>query len=120
MGSDRITLNECTKADLRWIINRILQMTTFDKKEYYLKRALSDLWYEKEKQRINEGDKYLEISDKKLKEYIQLMKQYQGKSLTEIPTNVKKKAVQLLKEVEEADKKWRKLLGVNEVTDNGK
>lgn len=110
MGSDRITLNECTKADLRWIINRILQMTTFDKRDYYLQRALSDLWYEKERQRIDEGDKYLEISDKKLKEYIQLMEPYERKPMTEIPTNVRKKAIQLLKEVEEADKKWRKSL----------
>lgn len=114
MGSDHITLNECTKADLRWVINRILQMTTFDNRDYYLQRALSDLWYEKEKQRTLQVDKYLEISDKKLKEYIQLMETYQGKPLTEIPTNVRKKAIQLLKEIEEADKKWRKSLGLKE------
>lgn len=114
MGSDHITLNECTKADLRWIINRILQMTAFGRGDYYLNRALGDLWYEKEKQRIDEGDKYLEISNDKLREYIRLMEPYKGKPLNEIPVNVRKKGVQLLKETEEADKKWRKSLGLKE------
>lgn len=111
MGSDHITLNECTKADLRWIINRILQMTTFDKRDYYLQRALSELWYEKERQRIDEGEKHLEVSNDKLLEYSRLLEPYDGKPLSEIPRNVVKKATQLLKE---ADKKWRKSLGLKE------
>ena len=114
MGSDRLTLNECSKADLRWIINRILEMVAFNNKDYYLKRALSDLWYEKEKQRIDEGEKYLELSNAKLTEYTSLMQQHRGKSLLEIPDGVLEKAAQLLKEAEVADKKWRKSLGLKE------
>ncbi len=114
MGNGRITLNECTKADLRWIINRILQMTTLSNRDHYLQRALSDLWYEKEKQRIDDADKFLEVSNEKVSEYIRLMEPYEGKPLTEIPVNVRKKAIQLLKETEEADKKWRKLMGLKE------
>lgn len=114
MGSDHITLNECSKADLRWIINRILQMTAFDRGDYYLNRALGDLWYEKEKQRIDEGKKYLELSNAKLTEYTSLMQQHRGKSLLEIPDGVLEKAAQLLKEAEAAYKKWKKLLGLKE------
>lgn len=35
----KMTLNDCTKADLIWIINRVLQMTTLNKADYYIPLA---------------------------------------------------------------------------------
>ena len=112
MSKDHLTLGDCTKADLLWIIKYMIRFGGSD--DYYLQRALNQLWYEKEKQRIDEGDKYLEISNAKLSEYFSLMQQHQGKSFLEIPDGVLEKAAQLLKEAEAADKKWRKSLGLKE------
>ena len=51
----KLTLNTCTKTDLLWIINRILQRTAPFNQDYELLRALNDLAYEKEKQQIGKA-----------------------------------------------------------------
>ena len=107
---DHITLNECTKADLLWIINRL----TIMQGDYYLKRALNDLWYEKEKQRIAEADKYAKLANTKRREYIELLGPYDGQSIMSIPMKVLDKADTLMKEAQAADKKYMKLMGITE------
>ena len=37
--SKKLTLHDCTKADLIWIINRVLQMTTLNNADYYMDKG---------------------------------------------------------------------------------
>lgn len=54
-NKDHITLSECTKEDLLWIIKRMSVL----RGDYYLEKALNELWYEKEMKRIDEADSKL-------------------------------------------------------------
>ena len=105
---DHITLNECTKADLLWIINRMSVMHG----AYYLERALNELWYEKEKQRIAEADKYRKIVAEKTRAYNDLMQPYDGQFYSSIPDSVIHKAAKLTREADAAQKKFMSLMGI--------
>lgn len=104
MSKDNLTLSECTKADLLWIIK---YLTRFGggSDDYYLKRALNQLWYEKEKQRIDEANKYAKLADAKRREYIELLSPYNGQPLISIPTKVLNRADKLMKEARDADQR---------------
>ena len=106
-------LTKFSKADLIWIVNRALQMASLSNSDYYLRRAISDLGYEKEKQRIASAEKYSKIADEKRRQYIELLSAYDGQRLIDIPLEVLNKADKLIKEANEADKKWSKLVGIN-------
>lgn len=108
----KLTLNTCTKADLLWIINRILQRTAFFSQDYELLRALNDLAYEKEKQQLDKADQYGLLADRKRREYIDLLAPYDGMPIEDIPTDVLVKAHSLLDEAHAADKKLAKLIGL--------
>ena len=105
-------LKNCTKEDLRWIIKRILQLACYSNQDWYLSRALSDLSFEKEKRKLDAADKLAQDAHEKRLEYIRLLEPYRGKLDKEIPKATKIKALQLLKEAEDADEKWSKLMGV--------
>ena len=105
-----MTLAQCTKEDLIWVINRLLQMCCFYQKDYYLSHALSDLHYHKEKARIDEAEKIGKIADAKQQEYIEIMRPYDGKRLADIPLDVLEKASQALSEADAAEKKFMKLM----------
>ena len=108
----KLTLNTCTKTDLLWIINRILQRTAPFNQDYELLRALNDLAYEKEKQQIGKAEKYGEIADEKRREYIELLAPYDGMPIKDIPQKVLEKAYALLEEAAAAEEKFAKLIGV--------
>lgn len=105
-----MTLEQCSKADLLWIINRMC-MYSLGKRE--LNRALDDLEYEKEKARIDEADKYARLADEKRKAYIDLLNPYVGMKWCDIPLSVLEKAAELQKQAEAADQKWAKLMRVD-------
>ena len=111
-AKDRITLNECSKADLIWVINRILQMTAFGDVNRYLERALNDLWYEKQRQRLSEAERINELAAAKRREYVDLLSPYQGEPFNEIPLPVLNKGAKLLEEAQVLDKKWSRLMGI--------
>ena len=113
MGKDHLALSDCTKADLLWIIKRLICFGG-GSSDHYLQRALNDLWYEKEKQRIEEADKYAKLADSKRRECIELLGPYDGQPLLSIPLKVLNKADKLMKEAQEADKKYMKLSGIKE------
>ena len=110
-NKSHITLSECTKAELLWIINRLVCFGG-GSSDYYLQRALNDLWYEKEKQRIAEAQKYAKLADTKRRECIELLGPYDGQPLPSIPMNVLDKADRLMKEAQAADKKYMKLMDI--------
>lgn len=109
-NKDHITLSECTKEDLLWIIERMSVL----RGDYYLEKALNELWYEKEMKRIDEADKQAVIADQKRREYISLLAPYKGKHILDIPHNVLEKADKAMKAAKEADKKYAKLMGLED------
>ena len=106
----RLVLQDCTKSDLIWIINRVLQMTTFNKDDYYINRALSDLRYEKENKAIDEAEKIAEQSRKKWDEYLAILVPYDGKPFKDIPLDVLTRAQSVYDEAIALDKKWIKIM----------
>lgn len=101
-------LKKYTKDDLIWIIKRLFTQPIGS---IQLSRAVSDLEFEKEKQRLAETDKYAHISDDKRRQCIDLLKRYDGWRLIDIPIDVLKKADRLMREAQDADAKWSKLMG---------
>lgn len=110
MKNDHITLSQCSKADLVWVINRIKIRMGPSPVGYYIDQALNDLWYEKQKQRINEAEGVAARADAKRREYIDLLKPYEGKRIVDIPIDVIRRADALMKEARNLDEKWKKLM----------
>ena len=100
-----MTLSQCSKADLLWILKRLSFWCKHD-----IDRALIDLAYEKETERINEAETYSKLSYDKRMEYFDLMRPYDGVKIADIPLNILNKAYALLDEAEAADKKFAKLM----------
>lgn len=112
MPRKNLTLNKCTREDLIWIINRILQRTSFNNQDYELMRALNDLEYEKEKRQIAEADRIGDQSKQKWGEYIAILDQCDGKPIKDIPPDVLTRAQRVYDEALALDKKWSKLMGL--------
>ena len=107
-----MTLSQCSKEDLLWVIKRLCQANP-GRVQHDLERVLIDLDYEKEKYRINEAEKYNNLADEKRREYIALLKPYEGARFIDIPLEVLEKADKALKEARQADQKYAKLLGLD-------
>lgn len=105
---DHITLSECTKDDLLWIIKRM----SFLDGDYSLKSALNELWYEKETKRIAEAEKQSKFAAQKMREYIELMSPYDGKPIRDIPYSVMDKAEKAMKAAQKARKRYAVLMGL--------
>jgi hypothetical protein len=103
-----MTLSQCTKADLLWIIKRLQIRCRYD-----VDRALNDLAYEKEKERIAEAERCYKLADKKRREYLEILEPYDGKKIVDIPLSVLKKADKAMKEAQDADNRWAKLMGLD-------
>ena len=97
-----MTLQQCTKADLLWVIDRACKHNLSD---WAIKAALDDLELEKIR-------KLTQFANEKRMEYIDLMKPYDGWKFIDIPLDVLKKAQAALKQAEEAERKWAKLMGL--------
>lgn len=54
------------------------------------------------------------IADQKRREYISLLAPYKGKHILDIPHNVLEKADKAMKAAKEADKKYAKLMGLED------
>ncbi len=104
-------LSECTKADLLWIIKRIQQGYLHDG-DFAIQRALGDLALEKAKQLNDEADRLANLADEKRREYINVLSGYDGMRIIDIPLPVLEQADKLMKEAQELDQKWIKLLGL--------
>lgn len=104
-----MTLEQCSKADLRWIIDRMC-MYSLNKRD--LIRALGDLECKKEMDRIDAADKYAKLAHEKRQAYIDLLKPYDGMKLVDIPMPILDKAAELQKQANAADREWNKLMGI--------
>ena len=107
-----MTLSECTKADLLWIIKR-MQLVYLHDGNYALQRALSDLDLEKTKKRYDEAERISRLADEKRREYVKILRDYDGMRIIDIPLPVLEQADKLEKEAQELDRKWNKLMGLD-------
>lgn len=116
-------LKDCTKAELLWVIEQAERLSLSDI-SYYIDRALNDLEYKREMDRIEKAKELAEISHKAAMEYVDIMKPYEGQKIIDIPIEVLKKADSALKRSRDANQKWAKLMQIKpqppkEVQDNG-
>ena len=104
-----MNLSDCTKADLLWIIKA---MCKYDLSDPSLQRALNDLEWEKERDRLARADQALQTASAASQRYIELLKPYEGMPLLEVPMDVLQQADAALAESRAANKQWAKLMGV--------
>lgn len=104
-----MNLSDCTKADLLWIIKT---MCKYDLSDLSLQRALNDLEWEKERDRLARADQALQASSVAYQRYIELMKPYEGMPLTEVPRDVWRQADAAMAEYRAENAQWAKLMGV--------
>ena len=104
-----MNLSDCTKADLLWIIKT---MCKYDLSDLSLQRALNDLEWEKERDRLDRADQLVKTARDASQRYIELIKPYEGMPLTDVPMDVLKQADAALAESRAANKQWAKLMGV--------
>ena len=114
MGRGKLTLSKCNREDLIWIIKRVLQMTAFHQQEYYLNKALGELSYEKEKNRLDDAEAVAGQADAKFAEYIKLLEPYKNRPIMEVPMEVLEKAKVLLEEHERLERRWMQMMDIRE------
>ena len=102
-----MTLSQCSKEDLIWIINRLAQGPGG---RHQVSSALADLAYQKGMEAIDKADAAAKLAHEKRRQYIDLLAPYTGMSIADIPLDVMDKAKQLLDAAEAADKMWEKYI----------
>ncbi len=107
---EKLTLGQCSKADLLWVIKRVQMLMGPNTTWNYIDKALNDLLYEKQKQRINEAERVAAKADAKSRAYIELLKPYEGKRIVDIPIDVINHADSLIKEARKLDERYKKLM----------
>ena len=109
---DKLTLNKLSKKELIWMVKRVAQTASPFNSEYYIDRALGDLFTIRLEKRLDEADRISKLAHDKRMEYIDLLAPYDGKRIIDIPLDILKKADALLNEAQLLDKKWEKLAGI--------
>lgn len=107
-----MTLNECSKADLIWVIRRLLQQHCFAQEDYYLKRVLSELAWEREQQNLSKADSVFELVKEKNQARRALLAPYAKEPLRDIPLEILEQAADLELEIMALLEKWEKLMGI--------
>ena len=100
-----MTVNDCTKEELIYIIGRLSELSDF-----HLKLILNEIKFNREMKKIDEAKKWADVSYRKRDEAINLLKPYD--TIANIPDKVLKKAASLMREADAADKKWAKLSNI--------
>lgn len=103
-----VKLDSLSKADLIWIIEYFIKWHG----DFYIERAISELKYKKDIDRIHEAEKHSKTANDKRREYIDLLAPYDGQPWSSIPYEVLCKADKLMKEAQAADKKYMSLMGI--------
>lgn len=111
----KLTLEQCTKDELIWLIHRILYRATLNQHDYYLECALNDLWFEREMKHLAKAEELAAHSIACREEYGSLLAPYEGKPMIDIPLEVLQKARDLLEQAERADRMWNRLMGIENI-----
>ena len=102
---------DCTKLELIWVIEQAGKLSLGDIK-YYINQALNDLEFQREMERMEKAEKLTEILKKAREEYVQLLKPYEGKAISEVPMDILKKADLAIKRSKEANEKYCRLMRI--------
>lgn len=108
-----MTLKDLTKDELIFVVNEILK-GHWPNQDYVLMRALNEVKYRREVKHLEEAEKYGKIADDKRREYIELVGKYQGIPVMEIPPRVMDKLRKLIREAQEYDDKYLKLMEIGD------
>lgn len=104
-----MTLKECTKEELMFIIKRFKQYA-LSQGDFYLQRCLGDLEYERVKKKIAEAERWSQVSDSCRQRYVEILKKYEDAKSFDMPISEFKEAEQCLKDAQRADKKYDELM----------
>lgn len=105
-----MTLKDCTKEELIYCVNYIAGRFGLHNKDYYIESALGNVEYERQRKKLDKAEEFNQLSAKKRKEYVSLLKPYEGKKYFDVPLEVINKASVLMKEAEKADKEYDKIM----------
>lgn len=102
-----ITLEECTKEELIFIIKHL---THFNKDS--LNHALNDVEFQRVKKKLDEAERWSQVSDSCRKRYCEIAKKYAGKNMRviEVPTEDLIEMNECLENAKKADRKYDKLM----------
>ena len=106
-----MTLKDCTKAELLWLIDWMCTHSMF-RHDIEIERALNALELEREQKRLDEANRLNERSAQLRQQYVELLTPYEGKPVLDIPADVLDHAAALQEEAQMLDKKWCKLMKV--------
>ena len=87
-----MTLNQCTKEELLFIIKRMAFRSYFKRDQEEIKYLLSEVIYERQKKLLKEADNWNTISTDCRNKYIEILKPYEGKRVIDIPIEAVKEA----------------------------
>lgn len=101
-------LQKYSKSDLIWIIKAMQAHMLWPE----LDCILADLEYKKEQSRLNQAQKLSSKAYDLTLAYNALIAPFKGKSGRDIPDAVNTQALALLKQINQADREWRKLMRI--------
>lgn len=106
-----MTLKDCTKEELIYIINYLSNYGLMNT-DFYIERALNEVEYKRERKKLDKADEWAKIAHDARMKYCDLLEQYEGVPILDIPREIIKEAQQLIKTAQDADEKYCKLIGI--------
>ena len=104
-----MTLKDCTKAELLWLIDWMCTHSMF-RHDLEIERALNALEFEREQKKLDEADRLNEESARLRQQAAELLTPYEGKPILDVPADVLDYASAILEGAQMLDKKWCKLM----------
>lgn len=107
-----MTLNQCTKEELINIIKREIGKHCFseEQRQAEISCLLSDIKLQRVQKILKEADNWNTIAADNRQKYYDLLIEYEGKKLIDVPTDIIKQAETALKDAHFADKKWHECM----------
>ena len=93
-----MTLKDCTKAELLWIIDRLRNRGLY-RLDTIIAIALNDLEYQREQKKLDEADRLNEESARLRQQAAELLTPYEGKPILDIPADVLDHASAILEDL---------------------
>lgn len=100
-----LQLEKLSKSDLIWVIRAMEKGKT-------LERALIQLEQNKQTEAFDRADALYQQAAEKRKEYIDMVKEYYGKPINDIPNDTMLKATRLLDDAKRLEREADKLYGI--------
>lgn len=111
-----MTLQDCTKAELLSVIDK-LRRHLFTNGDYYVRMALLEVERQREEVKYAKAEELSDLAYKKRLEYYDLLRSYEGKKLCDVPRSVLKLAENVLKEAQNYDRAWNEIMGYDQKHD---